>query len=247
MTIDSHDQRPEQEIEQDLEKVRSAWTRQERTEPPELLDRAVLNSARREIEAQGKRRPLRWLGAFATATVVVLALSIVIQQDQEAPAPALKEGDGFRLDRADPAASNEEIDQDDARRGAGQEQQGRQLIRENDGRLESRMKKADMPSETAASAKREPVDKPLAPAPEVVLEEFATPQSSAAVAATAGEMTDFSDELEKGADTIAEAEAWIERLLLLQETQQDEKLAQELAAFRAAYPDYPLPPDLVKD
>jgi len=32
--------------------------------------------------------------------------------------------------------------------------------------------------------------------------------------------------------------------LLLRETQQDEKLVAELAAFREAYPDYPLPPEL---
>ncbi len=246
MTIDSHDQQPEQEIEQDLEKVRSAWLRLEQAKPPELLDRAVLNSARRELEAQHKRRPLRWLGAFATATIVVLAMSIVIQQEQEAPAPALKEGDGFSLDKAVPAAANEEIDQDHSGRSTSQQQPGRQLIEESDGRVESRMKNADMPSQTAASAKREPVDKPLPPAPEIEMEEFAAPRSTAAVVATAGERTDVSDELEIGADTIDEAEAWIQRLLQLQETRQDEKLAQELAAFREAYPGYPLPPKLAE-
>ena len=247
MTIDPQDQQPERDIEQDLEKVRSAWSGLEQAEPPDLLDQAVLNTARRNAEAQRKHQPLRWLGAFATATVVVLALSIVIQQDQEAPAPALKEGDGFSLDKAAPATANEEIDQDDAGRRAGQEQPGRQLIMESDGRVESRMKKSDMPSETALSEKREPVDKPLPPAPEIEMEEFATPRSTPAVAAAAGERPDVSDEPEKGADTIDEAEAWIKRLLLLQETQQDEKLAEELAAFRDAYPDYPLPPKLAED
>ena len=46
------------------------------------------------------------------------------------------------------------------------------------------------------------------------------------------------------ADGVPEADAWIERLLLLRETRQGEKLVEELAAFREAFPDYPLPPEL---
>ena len=39
-------------------------------------------------------------------------------------------------------------------------------------------------------------------------------------------------------------EAWIERILMLHEAQLYEQLETELAAFRQAYPDYPLPPPL---
>jgi hypothetical protein len=58
------------------------------------------------------------------------------------------------------------------------------------------------------------------------------------------EMASAPADMEKEADPIPEAEAWIERLQLLLDTQQDEKLVQELAAFRLAYPDYPLPAGL---
>jgi hypothetical protein len=49
---------------------------------------------------------------------------------------------------------------------------------------------------------------------------------------------------EESPDETREAAAWIEQLLELKKTHQAEKLAGELARFRAAYPDYPLPPDL---
>lgn len=102
MTTDHRDQQAEQELEQELEKLRSMLSGPEAMEPPDLLDQAVLNTARREIEQRGARRgkrgPLRWLGAFTTAAVIVLALSIVIQQEQPIPLPAANEADGLKLD-----------------------------------------------------------------------------------------------------------------------------------------------------
>ncbi len=54
-------------------------------EPPDLLDQAVLNAARRQLERSRRRRSMGWLGAFATAAVVVLALTIVVRQDLPGP------------------------------------------------------------------------------------------------------------------------------------------------------------------
>ena len=183
MTSDPRDQQSGPEFEQDLKAVRSAWSGLEQTDPPELLNQAVLNTARRELNTRRRSRPLRWLGGFATATVIVLALTIVIQQDEQQTTPSLKKTNGFKLDQT-----------------------------------ESRMKRS-------------------VAAPPV-------PASDAAVMAVAEEMSDSLAEPDKAADRIPEADAWIERLLLLRETQQDEKLNQELAAFREAYPDYVLPTQL---
>jgi hypothetical protein len=188
MTSDPRDQQSGPEFEQDLEAVRSAWSGLEQTNPPELLNQAVLNTARRELVARRRSRPLRWLGAFATATIVVLALTVVIEQDEQQTTPALKKSNGFMLDQAAPVASKQE-----AKRRA------------------------------AVSA---------------------VPASDAAVMAVAEEMSDSPAEPAKMTDRIPAADAWIERLLLLRETRQDEKLVQELAAFRDAYPDYALPPEL---
>jgi len=188
MTSDPRDKNSGPEFEQDLETVRSAWSSLEQTDPPELLDQAVLNTARRQLGARRRSRPLRWVGGFATAAVIVLALTIVIQQDEQSPAPALEKTNGFKLEQAAPVARKKE-----AKRSAA------------------------------------------APAVSV---------SDAATLTVAEEMSDSLFEPEQAADRIPEADAWIEQLLLLRATQQDEKLIQELTAFREAYPDYTLPPEL---
>jgi hypothetical protein len=57
-------------------------------------------------------------------------------------------------------------------------------------------------------------------------------------------MTDAAVPPEPAEDEVPSAEDWIEKLLRLKESGQDASLAEELAAFRAAYPDYALPPGL---
>ena len=223
MTTDPRDQQSERKFEQDLEAVRSAWSGREQVEPPELLDQAVLNTARRELDARRKRRPLRWLGGFATATVVVVAMTIVVQQDEQTAAPALEKTDGLMLDRAAPVSGKKEAGRQDLEENAVPERASGQLMQERKERTEFRAQ----PS--AASAATPASDAPV----------------SNAVAITAAEEIAVEPaEPEKGADRIPEAEAWIERLQLLRDTQQDEKLVQELAAFRQAYPGYPLPTGL---
>ena len=107
--MDPKDRKPElkpgNNWEQDLESIRSAMSGLESVEPPDLLDQAVLNTARRELTAS-RRKPMRWIGAFATVTVVVLALSIVVQQDPNTPDP--RSGNGIKLDAARPAAAGKE-------------------------------------------------------------------------------------------------------------------------------------------
>jgi hypothetical protein len=182
MTTDPRDQQSEQVFEQDLEAVSSAWSRSEQVQPPELFDQAVLNTARRELDTRRKHRPLRWMGAFATATVVVLAMTIVVQQN-----------------------GGENLDEN-----ALPERASGQLLQESRERTE-----------------------------------FGAKQSARSAAVTVmKEMASAPAEMKKQAEPIPEAEAWIKRLQLLLDTQQDEKLVQELAAFRLAYPDYPLPAGL---
>lgn len=71
----------------DLEQLQSDWERMERAEPPGLLDQAVLNTARRALESKKRRRPLKWLGGFATATVAVLAITVVWLPERPADLP----------------------------------------------------------------------------------------------------------------------------------------------------------------
>jgi hypothetical protein len=111
MNSDPRDKPNKPEFDPDLAAVRSAWEGLEQTEPPDLIDQAVLNTARRHLERP--RRPLRWLGAFASAIVVVLALAIVVRQDQQGPVPPVPDSDGFRMDRDTPvpAKTKQEYEQ----------------------------------------------------------------------------------------------------------------------------------------
>ena len=108
MTMDPKDRKsdisqaggPEQDLDAaDLAMIQSAWSSLEEPEPPELIDQAVLNAARRELAVR-RRKPLRWIGAFATASVMVLALTIVLQQDHEPL--KVPSSNGVKLDAAAP-------------------------------------------------------------------------------------------------------------------------------------------------
>lgn len=181
MSTGPHDQKEAQRFEQDLNALRQALSGPGDVEPPELLDRAVLNTARRAV-GTGRGRtwlPKRWLGAVATAAVVVIALTVVMQQDQPVPVPLPEETNGFRLDQESPSA---------------------QMAEKSEG----------------------------------------SRKISARVAAPAAPKEESAD----SSDPVPNAESWINRMLQLKASQQEEELANELEAFRSVFPDHPLPPEL---
>ena len=245
MTSDPRDQTPETDFDKDLETVRSAWAGLESAEPPELLDQAVLNRARRDLESRPGRWPLRWLGGFATAAVIVLTLSIVIQQDPQAPVPTVDETDGIKLDQSISKEAMKEVDRDTARRSVTAEDQAGQSLAGSEQPFEKRLQQAE-PAPPPASAAAVMQDSASMHRQKVRSEEI--PTNAAEVTAAAPAIAEIAADAETAAEDesaeLAEAEAWIERLMLLWETQQDEKLVSELAAFREAFPDYPLPPEL---
>lgn len=218
MTTDPRDHKHDTEFEQDVEAVRSAWTRLENVEPPELLDQAVLNTAQRALETSRKHRPIRWAGALATAAVVVIALGIVVQQEQQAPAPVPHQADGIKLDRDASPAEKKESQADATAAQTNSPAPEKLRMQEPAAREEFRAKRVTAPLSAPASAG----------AASLALEE-----------AEADQLTD-------AADAPPDAEAWIGRLLLLKESRDEESLLKELAEFRAAYPDYPLPAELLK-
>jgi hypothetical protein len=199
----THGGRP---IDPDLGAVQSAWSELEQCEPPDLLDQAVLNAARRQLERSRRRRSMGWLGAFATAAVVVLALAIVVRQDLPGPAHTKPDTDGFRLD-LDAAAPK------DAR------EEPKALHDEPAAPLEQANRMSSS-APAASEAPRQLREGRQAGAPET----FET--------------------LEADAEETPDPEAWIERLLKLREAGRSHEFEAELAAFRRAWPDYPLPPEL---
>jgi hypothetical protein len=102
-----------QPFEADLEALQRAYEGQERSEPSTLLDQAVLNMAKRELETQrtgpgslwgsmfGPRSGPRWIGGLATAAVVVLAVNLILQQPGIAPGKQAVDSFEMNLD-ADP-------------------------------------------------------------------------------------------------------------------------------------------------
>jgi hypothetical protein len=204
MINDPHDPVTDQNIEQDFEAVSAAWRDLEREQPPDMLDQAVLNSARRALEQRGKPRPFRWLGGLATAAVVVLAVAIVVHQERQGPVAPPPKTDGFGLERsvAEPAR--------DAR--------AREEVRDKAVAVEARKKQVGTAAQALASDSPQLLREQRAPAPSAALEEDAAPSPP---------------------------EAWIERLQELKRAGRIEEMRAELAAFRQAYPDYPLPPELL--
>ena len=294
--------------EEDLEAVRSTLSGMESVEPPDLLDQAVLNTARRELAAS-RRKPMRWIGAFATATVVVLAMTIVIQQEQKTPGPGRQ--NGIKLNADKPVSTGEE-----SNIGASANSQPRatspqaaSVMRSEEAvipakQLELKRQKSSTINVPAAppleadndasnSADRTPVQEQLSvesglrtavdparlesrtefedelsdlqsePALDAVMQAEAveieragdTPADSYRKDSTAPKKLekiskeDLSEaafvEEGQGKKGMLAPQAWIEHLLVLYEAGKIEELKTELAAFRDAYPQYPLPPELL--
>ena len=230
MTMDPTNKRSESsqgsEFDQDLEAIRAAWPPMEEREPPELLDQAVINTARREHG--GRRRPLRWMGAFATASVIILALAIVIQQDP-VPPMVTNETDGLKLERPTPEETREKAGDAPALRtppaaAAPAASRAMKVTAEEESgfgdrdREPERMTLSEQQLEMDAAATQEP------------------PETGAVIGLDKKSRDDGS----------LTAEDWIERLLQLRASGQEDRLTEELAAFREAYPDHPLPPELLE-
>ncbi|MBT8058449.1 MAG: hypothetical protein HKP03_07935 [Xanthomonadales bacterium] len=228
------------ELDRALEKIGRAWKREPGPEPPELVDLAVLNRARREALAGKRGRRLRWLGGLATAAVVVLTLSVVVRQDQRpdpAPGPV---ADGLQIeasrrDREESETLPERLQEAPEAISSDPAPQPAESI------PVAPAKRALQETDAAAALSKETADR----SPKI--EEKIRRESLLRAASTEAEtLSDRADEDEEtaGAEGVLSPEAWIERLLQLKERGQAERLAREIAGFREAYPDHPLPPGL---
>lgn len=180
----------------------AAWSKLEQEEPSDLLDQAILNAARRDLERPTRRVRRGWLAALATAAVVVLALAITVQQDQQGPVPPVSRTDGFRLEQSTQPSTDTEA----AARAVPTERSPARVQAPS---------ALPAPSADPAAAQRD-ADAPQ-PLAESVEEDIALP----------------------------EPEVWLERLLQLHRAGRQSELEVELAAFRKAYPEYPLPRELL--
>jgi hypothetical protein len=242
---------------QDLDDIQTEYSRLDATDPPDLLDQAVLNIARRELSA-GRRRPLHWIGAFATASVIVLALTIVIQQDREPL--ELRRTNGSKQDapasvksRAEPVAEREAAETrvnglEDSSALEGARQSDLMMKRSAETASDADLRSDDSLSdpESGEAFRNEFDELEMAPRDSArpIEENLAVEQTGRTVIASPTAAAKSVEEKDKSSQDLPEPEEWIQRLLLLKQSQLDEKLEEELTAFRKAYPNHPLPKEL---
>jgi len=99
----THDNGANGRFDEDLDRIGGAYQQLEAEEPPELLDLAIRNSARRAVEKKPRWSRFGWLHGLTTAAVFVLALSVVIHQRENRTAAG--EELQFYRTQAAPAAS----------------------------------------------------------------------------------------------------------------------------------------------
>lgn len=219
------------QLEQELAGLRAEWDRAARAEPPDLLDQAVLNAARRDLEKGRRRFPMRWLGGFATAAVVVVALTLVVEQDPSrtgtAPVP-----ESMPLEKGVPEPMAEPPEESPLVQAPLPPAEPKAVARE--ARRDAVRLKASGDDAIAGKAETEAV------------QGFDSPAAAAPAAADMPEAEAFADEaLEEAVPR--DPERWIEELLQLRAKGDTDALEAGLAAFRSTYPDYPLPDELSGD
>ena len=299
MTMDPRDRKSEADQgsnwERDLKAIQASYSRLEADEPPDLLDQAILNTARREL-ASSRRKPLRWIGAFATASVFVLALTLVVQQQPEPIEPGMP--NGVKLDAAAPPEAQQyprndsagSVSPDDGLQESRSMERSQLMKQSAPGKREDNFANepvsapasaavvAEFEAAPAAAAKELPADAgnevsadadwrledepaeldsigrfrdeeaelkaKTGPGTPLIEESAARRQSADKPADALGTAVASTEEKDESAAEQPDPEVWIQRLLLLNQSELYEQLEEEMAAFRKAYPDHPLPQEL---
>lgn len=214
-------------------------------EPPEALDRAILDAARAAAAPARKRAGWRsWTLPMSVAAVVVLTatLTLMVQQEAERPLPVAE------VPRAPVVAAQEKAEAaaDLAVKPAAPPEAKQEAVK----------REAERPAVAPT-----PVPEAVAPAgavaprtPMAESVESAVPARPAAAmprqavpAADGVEMRARSAPLRKeavGAALARTPEQWLEEVRLLKKQGKEKEAAGALAEFRKAYPDYRLPEDL---
>jgi hypothetical protein len=242
MIHEPHKPDRDKDLERDLESMRAAWDRPEHdplagTEPPELVDMAVMNAAQRDLARDRKRRPLRWLGGFATATVVVLAIGVVLQQEPSLPEPGTLDKQGAPM--AAPAAT-----QSDEPSLLQTEQSPLPAAQPQAQAREAKRRKMELRTTIQPAAGQEE-DSVSAP-PSFQAEEYLAPHTARDKNTLAETASDTAEEA-AAEETPRSADAWIDLMLGLKSAGETDRLAEEITAFRRYYPDHVLPDDLLAD
>jgi hypothetical protein len=194
-------------------------------EPPATLDARILAAARRELVAVPVRQRPAWFGWLApmgVAATVVLSISLIVVAERDQPdllpAAAPVVAPPIPELRAPPAQAE---------------------------------RSAALPTPEPALAKKRdvspvlPLAKPTAPeSGEGRMREEVAPAAEQGLRAIAPPAPAAKLELQRADSALRSPEIWLEDIRRLKNQGQLDALREQLAAFRRAYPDYPLPVDL---
>jgi hypothetical protein len=224
-------------------------------EPPKLIDQAVLNLAKRELETQQARRKktVSWISALSTVSLLVITLSMVMQQQPGSPPapklqepvfkePGLQEKDAVESNEAYSTAKRKQrsaaLKPADSSLAAPAVEEQKQDI----GQLSAEMSDAVAPASSPAPSQASPVK-----------------ESVAGSAQGSGQRQDSDDRAKRETETQGAFEnrnepsdelrmsgplPWLNEIQRLEKEGQIEKASEELKAFKLAYPDFELPPGL---
>lgn len=243
MTDKPREPEQQQAFERELQAVQAEWDRMETPEPPNLVDQAVLNAARRDLEPRQKRKSLRWMGGFATATVVVLAATVMLQQESQLLEPSLQDSGEFRS-KEKSAARLEESTTLSTEQSPLPAAEPRALTRE------AKRQKQAIPVQHDAD-ESDAMKSTITPGAIRADRLNMTPGVTAPASTAKEELADAATVAETEPDEEVDlaprsAEDWIQHMLELRQYGQMKRLAGEIAAFRNYYPEYPLPEELVE-
>jgi hypothetical protein len=228
-------------LDQGLDELSRTYSELKQDTPPDLLDQAILNRARREVERKTGWMQFGWLHGLTTAAVVVLAFSIVLQQRE----PVTVE-EGIMLESSPPVIRGEPVRADRMQQAVPTAAMKLEPEEAADSDLDTR--------EYSESRKEAQVLANVAGAPaavrelQVSLEEEQAPHARAKAPAVgetgfaAATMPTESDDEDALQDMIPAEQQLAEILRLKNEG--DESWKKALDDFQQQYPDYPLPEEL---
>ena len=214
--------RDDNRMDPDFERVAEAYRELPPEEPPAELDQAILASARRTRRDRSERPwNFGWLHALTTTAVVVLGVALILQIPERQSAEPLRVAKPPSAKLRDPASEFEPLRlpaPQDAAPGA-------------QGAAKPTTVPQQAPAEERAEADRAALAAPRPPAAEP------------SAADTARRETGSPREPERQAQE-RDPERWLQRILELRQAGRTAAWREELAAFREAWPDDPLPPEL---
>lgn len=203
-------------------------------EPPQLIDQAVRNMARRELpdsQSAPKAGTLRWIAGLAIVSIALIAVGIsMVQSPPYVPPPA-----------APALKTEQQLESRPESRTESSLAKERSVISTADSARTAAPQTGADQAPTTSSRDAAVSDAKLnfkQQAPDPALAESSAESMSAAEASQTSLADDKSDMDEARAES---AQAWLDLIRQLYDQGLLTEAAEQLRAFRADYPEYPLP------